>query len=120
MVRPGKFPLTEEAIKNIHPKTFAETCNVEFQSKVLQDIVKSDEYQKWSKIRNVLTHASGTAGRQIIVNLSTQAPPSTTYTLWVKDLLIDDFTTLSRLFWLKDTLSTLIHEVNNITKSYLT
>lgn len=133
MIQPEKFPLTEKKeLKKVKLKVFADIFENEFHSKTLQDIIKTEEYQQWSKIRNVLTHASGTAGRsgtvRITVNLSpqvvnlspqTESSDAITYTLWVKDLPINDFTTSSRLPWLEDTLNTLIHEVNGITKNHL-
>ncbi len=129
MIKPEKFPITEKALKSINPKDFAETYATEFHSKALYNITNSVEYRQWSEIRNVLTHASGTAGRtgivRIVESLSPQTMDSSYQTessgpstiLWVKDLPIDEFTTSSRLVWLKDTLNILVYEINDITKT---
>lgn len=56
----GEFPLDNKSLKRVAPNSVAKSyqkIHPDFViTQVLNEIIQDDKYQKWKRIRNVLTH----------------------------------------------------------------
>jgi len=109
-----KFTVLENKIKYIYPSTvkkkFEDSYKDEIITNELKKLIEDQNYKKWKNIRNILAHRS-MPGRHFYSGGEYNGKA-----LWIDRIEINENTTVSRLKWLKNKITTLINATDVFTK----